>query len=226
MNNLSMPFNCVPAILLLTAVCFGHAMADDAVPPKSQSDDAINLWVNNAPLELFVAQLASVTGREASIDGDLVGVVSGTFDGSIADTLSSIEAQHGVLFDLQDSTLSAVPDVARTQLAFALNGPMDDELRQNILADGLAGNVVDIGETEVMISGHPSFVERMGAKLTQGLLIADDQTANEPQVVVDAAASVMVSEELAPETRSETASTDGSAKPILSVTDIPGFHTF
>lgn len=245
MNSL----NSIAAAALLAIVSSSAVIANDVVPPKAQSDDQISVWVNNASLEVFVSELAAVTGRDVIIEGELDGMVSGRYNGSMVDTLRLAGEKFPVLFDLQETTLGAVSGAASVSAEFALaEAQLDDDLRQSLSGDFLPGNSVDIGVAGVVVSGHPSFVERVGTTLTQRLdsvsdaetLVevlpsvlpvqagADVKSLNVPAAaqVIDSAASVMLENELTTNTQTETASTDGLIKPIRWVTDIPGFDTF
>jgi len=144
--------------------------ADDAVPSRLQTDEQISVWVDDASLSLFIVQLASITGREATIQGDLTSRISGRFNGSLVDTLAAVGEQFGVLFDLDEDTLGAVPYSDRSSATIALGSVVLDEPLKTTLAEGLiAGNRLDIRESEVVVSGHPSFVSRQAKTLISAI---------------------------------------------------------
>ncbi len=262
MNTLGPNINKATAVALLASVFSHCVIAEDVISPIAQSDEQVSLWVNDASLELFIAQLAVVTGRDVIIEGSLEGSVTGEFNGSMMETLGTVGEQFPVLFDLQETTLGVVSDAALRRESFALaDSDSYDELLKTLLASVVPGNSIEIGDSELIVSGHPSFVERVGQSVaqnaadddkkpsiastfpaevaTQAVSPADGQnTLDEEGVmaapseqVVDTANSVMLPDEsMDTDKHSETASVDATvnneARPILWVTDIPGFETF
>ena len=173
-------------------------------PPEFQSDARISVWVNDAPLSVFVTQLASITGRDVSIEGNVSGKVSGRFNGSMADTLLAMSDQFPVIFDMNSSSLSVVPESAKTTATVALgDSVVDDELLKTMMSDMLTGNAIDVREGEVVISGHPSFVKRVaGTVLKNGISKPENPLpvdAEQPgqSTVVDIAAQFMLDDDIA-----------------------------
>jgi len=197
------------------------ANAEDAVPPDSQSDERLSVWVDNATLSVFVSQLALLTGRQATVDESVEGRISGRFDGSMSETLGTVTEQYPVLFDMDDTTLGVVPETDRSSATVSLgDSRLNEQLQTELLAGLLPGNSIDIRDSDIVIHGHPSFVKRMGD------IGNDIQSA-----VVDVAASVMVEDLVAkePDTGISEASSSGesqASRDIEWVTDIPGFDTF
>jgi len=221
--------------LLIMGVCAGLCVvqADDVVPANVQSDAHISVWVDNAPLNLFVSQLALITGRKAAIAGELEGLVSGRFNGSMVDTLSDVGDQYPVLFDLDDSTLSATSDAERSSATIAIGeASLDESLKARLLDGLIPGNSVEMREREVVVSGHPTFVNRTAKEVTsaaarleqntgessaQKLVVMGDNTAMSGEVdatqdvqepVIDAAAQLLVDDEIA-----DAVGEDRSAEP-------------
>ena len=142
------------------------AQNNDLVPAREQSDSQLSVWVNNASLDLFVEQLASLTGRDVSIEGDLQGEVSGSFNGSMVETLGEVSQQFPVLFDLDDKTLGAVPVAMSTRSTISMGDTvLDAPMQQAMLADLLPGNALEFDDEQVIVSGHPDFVERTVAEV-------------------------------------------------------------
>ncbi|MFK7861757.1 MAG: hypothetical protein AB8B64_23275 [Granulosicoccus sp.] len=167
----------VRTLLFALACCAGSnglVYAEDVVPSKDQSDDQINVWVDNAPLELFISQLALITDRDVSIDGELSGQVSGRFNGSMIDTLGAVGKQFPVLFDLDDGVLGAVADSNRSSATIALGDiALGDEMEAALLDDVLPGNELQIRPAEVIISGHPAYVGRVAKVLLSAVARSD-----------------------------------------------------
>ena len=172
-------------------------------PPEFQSDARISVWVNDAPLSVFVTQLASITGRDVSIEGDFSGKVSGNFNGSMADTLLAMSDQFPVIFDMSSSSLSVVPESAKTTATVALgNSVVDDELLKTVMSNVLTGNDIDVREGEVVISGHPSFVKRVASTVLKNGISKPENSlpvdAEQPgqDAVVDIAAQFMLDDDI------------------------------
>lgn len=166
------------ALAFVCCVSASTLLAEDIVPDKFQSDAQINVWVDNASLDLFVSQLAVITGRDASIEGNLQGKVSGRFNGSMMDTLSDVGEQFPVLFDLDDNVLGAVTETERSNATIALGGVALDEQTKTILLDRLLpGNRLDMRNDEVVVSGHPSFVNRIAKTVTLAVARAEPAMA-------------------------------------------------
>ena len=224
------------------------ANAEDAVPPDSQSDERLSVWVDNATLSVFVSQLALLTGRQATVDESVEGRISGRFDGSMSETLGTVTEQYPVLFDMDDTTLGVVPETDRSSATVSLgDSRLNEQLQTELLAGLLPGNSIDIRDSDIVIHGHPSFVKRMVKTVTSAvaklapadpLLSSDDDVSAQGDIgndiqsaVVDVAASVMVEDLVAkePDTGISEASSSGesqASRDIEWVTDIPGFDTF
>lgn len=149
-------------LVLVSASAAGVAHAEDVVPAREQSDEKISVWANNATLEVFVSQLAVMTGRRVEIEDGLEARVSGRFNGSMVDTLNAVTEQHQMLFDLDQNVLGVVAESARSSATIPLNGSsIDEALQASLSFDGLAGNEIQLRDDEVLVSGHPQFVKRV-----------------------------------------------------------------
>ncbi|MFK8079459.1 MAG: hypothetical protein AB8B97_04175 [Granulosicoccus sp.] len=189
--------------------------AEDIVPAKDQSDEQISIWVDDAQLELFISQLAQITGRDVAIDGELQGQVSGRFNGSITDTLGAVSEQFSVLFDLDDSTLGAVASTSRSSATIAMGSvELDEQLESELMGSVLPGNKLEIRDSEILVSGHPSYVSRLAKVMisavaradkdpvtkivatadTDLVRVVDDADTPEPEPVMDSAAEQILAE--------------------------------
>lgn len=151
-------------VLLASATVLAGSLssAQDILPSAQQDDDQLSVWADNVSLRTFVSQLAGIAGREAVIEGELTGQVSGRFDGSLADTLSTVGEQFDVLFDLDEGTLGVVSEAARSSAIIALGGAsIDEQTRESLMSELLPGNDVKVREGEVAVVGHPGFVQRI-----------------------------------------------------------------
>lgn len=240
MNNSRVMRNSFSTTVLALLCCVGASAvsAEDIVPAKVQSDAQISVWVNNASLDVFVSQLAVITGRDASIDGELQGQVSGRFNGTMIDTLNTVGERFPILFDLDDSILGVVAETKRTNATIALGEvALDEQVKGSLLSGMLPGNSVDIREDEVVVSGHPSFVNRIAKVVTLAVarsepiaISAGDDKVQTLEPVFDVAAQEILDEaalEILAVEPSVTASTSQSSSgEIRWVTDIPGYETF
>lgn len=247
-----------PALLLCTTLGMAAtpSHAQNIVPAKVQSDEQVTVWVNNAPLKTFVSQLATITGRKAYVIGELEGTVSGRFNGSMAETLSTVGEAYPVLFELDENSLAAVSDSEKSEATIALNETVDEQAMQSTLsADLLPGNDVQVGNGEVVVSGHPEFVRRMSASVASYIdgsysaettADAESDTNSDADTGVEVAQSGVVDNndnsvlnadpvvDVATSQMINNDSKDVSAvnqsetvsRKIRSVTDIPGFNTF
>lgn len=243
------PYTWLLASMLGVSVNPVHA--EDIVPAQAQSDAQIAVWADNAPLELFVSQLALITGRKSDIEGELEGQVSGRFNGSMAETLAALGEKHSVLFELDEGMLSAVPETARSSATIALGeGEFAEGVKTGLLSGLLSGNEVDMGEEEITVSGHPDFVQRVVAAVSSMVADADTSSsastdtpvasneviqpkvANESGVVLasepvkDVASQEMLQNDDADVSPSSLAGSSSLPKTIEWVTDIPGYETF
>ena len=211
---------------------------DDVVPPELQSDEQISVWVDDASLGLFVSQLATITGREAQVEGEMTATVSGIFNGSILDALSEVREQTPVIFDMDETTLAVVPESARSMTTVTLGTTAaDDQLLKTLMTDMPPGNDILVRDGEALISGHPAFVQRTAKTMTVAFgkiekvqIAATAEKAakvdlTEP-VVADAAAQAMLREDVAVPDASVQTETASTPRPIRWVTDIPGYDTF
>lgn len=153
--------------------------AAEALTDPVDGDTSINLWVDRAPLDLFIVELATTIGREAVIEAPLDGQVSGRFNGKLNDTLAQLSEQYSLLFDVDDRVLGAVPESARSNASVALvNVDLDDSVALALLDNLLPGNTVDLHEDMVTVSGHPSFVKRAARYVATEVSLAE-QAASE-----------------------------------------------
>ncbi len=153
--------------------------AAEALTEPVDGDTSINLWVDRAPLDLFIVELATTIGREAVIEAPLDGQVSGRFNGKLNDTLAQLSEQYSLLFDVDDRVLGAVPESARSNASVALvNVDLDDSVALALLDNLLPGNTVDLHEDMVTVSGHPSFVKRAARYVATEVSLAE-QAASE-----------------------------------------------
>ena len=199
---------------------------DDVIPPEQQSDEQISVWVDDAALDLFVSQLATITGREAQVEGDLTATVSGVFNGSMLDALAEVREQTPVIFDMDDTSLAVMPESARLSATVALGTTTsDDQLLKTLMTDMPPGNDILVRDGEALISGHPSFVERVAKTMTVAYAKSEKTDLTEP-VVVSSAVQAIPSEDAAEPDASVETETVSTPRPIRWVTDIPGFDTF
>ena len=217
---------------------------DDVVPPELQSDEQISVWVDDASLGLFVSQLATITGREAQVEGDMTATVSGIFNGSMLDALSEVREQTPVIFDMDETRLAVVPESARSMTTVTLGTTAaDDQLLKTLMTDMPPGNDILVRDGEALISGHPAFVERTAETMTVafGKIEKVENAAKAAEaaigekaakadltepVVADAATQVMLREDVAVSDASVQTETASTPRPIRWVTDIPGYDTF
>lgn len=171
---------CYLRVAFLVFVCGCSAVvahAEDVVPARAQSDAQISVWANNAPLELFISQLAGMTGRRVAIEGTLDGQVSGRFNGTMIDTLNAVREQHQMLFDLDQKVLGVVADSERSSATIALGGSsIDDVLPTSLSSVSLEGNEIQLREGEVVVSGHPEFVQRVAKLVTTSIADAGQKS--------------------------------------------------
>lgn len=137
----------------------------------STSDAPINLWVRNAPMAMVASQLAQLSGMSLHIDGVLEDQkVSGRFTGTLEQNLSSLSRDYGVLFDVDETTVSAVAEQAGASVSIALAQPeFAEALEADLSPDTLAGNEVEFREDAVRVAGHPAFVRRTARRITGSL---------------------------------------------------------
>ncbi|MFK7996262.1 MAG: hypothetical protein AB8B87_19140 [Granulosicoccus sp.] len=188
MNTSKVSSNTVRTILLALSCCVGGGLAhaEDVLPSEVQSDANISVWVDNASLDFFVSQLALITGRDAAIQGELQGQISGRFNGSMVDTLKTVEDQFPVLFDLDDKVLGVVAETGRSSASIALGkATLDDQMKASLLNDLLPGNELDINDDEVTISGHPSFVSRLAKELISVVARSEPKVAQQISVATE-----------------------------------------
>ena len=173
------PLCSICAVVLAVASVWsaGTVHAEDVVPARAQSDEQISVWANNATLELFVSQLAGMTGRRAAIEQGVEGRVSGRFNGTMVDALNAVSEQHQMLFDLDQNVLSVAAESARSSAIIPLSGSsIDDVLKSSMSSDGLTGNEIELRKDEVVVSGHPDFVKRVAGLVTTAVADAGQET--------------------------------------------------
>lgn len=255
--KLSSDIRCLfpPSLLVFGAViaamlCTGAQAAStnpEEVEHTLPNNPEINIWVDRAPLELMVGQLAQESGRQINVKGELKGQVSGRFTGSVSDTLAALSSTHSILFNLTDDTLQAISKDAQSSVSIALSGPqLDEQFVASLSSESLLGNTVEFRDDSVRISGHPEFVTKVTQLITSAIaenigtkrvnsggsaelsvqnlnssLAAMDTTI---QPVVDAGAQVML-EDILDESLPETERA-ALSKPIRWITDVPGYTTF
>lgn len=159
------------ALVLVAAVSVSgaaaHASEDDKTLPAKPDATTLNVWVDKAPLNLVVDQLARISGREAEISGELEGEVSGRFNGTVSDALTRLSEDHEAVFDLQEDTLAAVPAGSASHVSIALDGmSVSEAMRTSLEAQAVQGNRVEFREDSVRLSGHPEFVKRLAIDIT------------------------------------------------------------
>ena len=208
------------AVSLVMCLSFVHA---DEI---SANEAEVNIWVDNASLNLFVKQLANISGKTPQIDGVLPGIISGRFNGSVKQTLNTLSDQYPVLFDVEGDVLRAVDKSAISNVSIAMTDVALDDVFKSELDDNLLpGNDIEFREDSIRVSGHPSFVKRSASRITAEL--ADTEAQLSETSVVDAASNELVEDIRTDEQSDERVVTvEQGPRPILEVDDIPGFNTF
>lgn len=211
---------------LCVAACLVLATPQINAQETSADDAAVNIWVDNASLDLFVKQLASISGKTPQIEGVLPGIVSGRFKGSVEQTLNSLSDSYPVLFDVEGDVLRAIDKVSLSNVSIAMaDKTLDDSFKSELDNQLLPGNTIEFREDSIRLSGHPSFVKRSASRITAEL--ADTEARANVATVVDTAANEMINDIKADQKGDETVVTaERIRRPILSVTDIPGYTTF
>lgn len=205
------------AVVSSCSVALVHA--EDIVPGVEQSDEQVSVWAKDASLELFVSQLAGMTGRRTAIASGLEGRVSGRFNGSMVDTLNTVSEQHQMLFDLDKNVLGVVAESARENAKVPLTGSsIDDVLQGSLSSVRLRGNEIELHEDAVVVSGHPEFVKRV-AKLV-ATSVADARPDSDPPKATDEPALVDPVAEVLADAATEASADSLSALPSESETYI------
>ncbi|MFK7852599.1 MAG: hypothetical protein AB8B79_00740 [Granulosicoccus sp.] len=209
---------CLVTGLLLTGA--GKTFADDA------DDAVVNIWVDNANLNLFIQQLASISGRTPQIEGVLPGIISGRFSGSVEETLNDLSDNYPVLFDVEEDVLRAVDKSALSNVSIAMtDASLADGFKSQLDRGLLPGNSIEFGEGAIRVSGHPSFVKRSASLITAEL--ADSEARANQAIVVDKGSEQMIKDiTSSKQTEQKVVGANDGPRPILSVDDIPGFNTF
>ncbi|MFK7893430.1 MAG: hypothetical protein AB8B63_21620, partial [Granulosicoccus sp.] len=190
------------------------SQADDSGAPVTTLD----LWLNSAPADVLVGEIAEITGRDSDIGGDLEAVVSGRYTGSAHSILDAVAREHPVLFDIDDSTISAVPDAQRTVSSIVADEePLDVAVRESITARLLSGNSVEFTDSEIVVTGHPRFVNRTARELSSALAdqgrvnnTAEELAEKKPELSTQTSLMTMTSIERAQPV------TDAAAAAVLS----------
>lgn len=225
-------------LLLILSSCFvliakpSHAQQlslEDAI------DTQVDVWVDSAPLHLFIEQLAQMTGRIAEVQEGLAGKISGRFNGSMTDTLGAVHNQFPVLLYLDDKTLGIV-DQDRLVSATIMTGEgvLDPAMASDLVVGLLPGNSIDVRAGEVLVRGHPSFVNRMASMLASAMREIEraEEDPSSPindvaTLAIDPSALQVHSDESGSEEDAEVPTVEQTTrKTYLWVTDIPGFDTF
>jgi len=225
-------------IVMAVWVCLpSHAvLADD-------TDVSIDIWVQRAPLALVIKQIADEADKTVKITGAIEGQVSGRFTGNLTEALTTLSESHDILFDLQENELNVVSSRALSKISIFLpDTELEDTVRFTRDEAVFPGNAVSVEGVMVKVSGHPNFVKRIVKKIGAGKspegakekpVVAKKNTTKKdkkaPKLSAAASASkksvVAKATDEKPTANAEKSSSE-PAKPILSVTDIPGFHTF
>lgn len=195
----------------------------------------VDVWVDNAPLNLFFEQLAQMTGRVAEVQDGLPGEISGRYNGSMADTLGAVHSQFPVLIFLDDKTLGIVGEEQLVSATILTGeGVLDPETASDLIAGLLPGNSVDVRAGEVLVRGHPTFVNQMASKLASTIREIE-RAQNDASATISSVAK-LANEPRIPLANKDTGDSEGGEKALvirrtntkryLWVTDIPGFDTF
>lgn len=167
--------------------------AEEALAVPANGDTSVNLWVDRAPLELFIAELAATIGLEVDIEAPLEGQVSGVFNGRLSDALLAVGEQHLLLFDVDEQVLGALPESARSNASVALvNVDLDDSAALALFDNLLPGNTVDLRDDMITVSGHPSFVRRAARFVTTEVSLAEQA---QPKFTLDLSLDLVGDEE-------------------------------
>ncbi|MBX2882860.1 MAG: hypothetical protein KTR32_23115 [Granulosicoccus sp.] len=148
--------------LLAFAVINGiaaSALAADAVE--------MNIRVNEAPVEMVVREISTLTGRTLEIDAPLDGRISGQLTGTLHEALAAVADQTPLVFDFDETTLRVADESAKiTSSIVTGEEPIDADAREALSAKLLPGNEIIFRENEVLVSGHPQFVRRTARGIT------------------------------------------------------------
>lgn len=225
---------CLLVILFSFFAARGSAYAQQLSVEDARSAQ-VDVWVDNAPLNLFIEQLAHMTGRVAEVQEGLGGKISGRYNGSMADTLGAVHSQFPVLLFLDDKTLGIVDEEQLVSATILTGeGVLDPETASDLMDGLLPGNSVDVRAGEVLVRGHPTFVNQMASNLASTIKEierAQDDVSAPISAVVELANDQSIS--LANDDAGELEA--GEEAPVvrqtrkkryLWVTDIPGFDTF
>lgn len=188
--------------------------------PVDTTDTEVNIWVDNAPMALFIEQLAGLSGRTAEIDAALAGTISGRYLGSINDTLRVVSGDFSVLFDVDKTVIRAADQSAKTSASIPLGGTkLEAEVIDNLSSQLFPGNTIEFEKATVRVTGHPAFVQRLSLLVGKEIAVAREAFA-----VIDRASNAILEDikQDAEETETQT----NVSRSIDWVTDIPGFNTF
>jgi len=211
---------------LFIAACLSLMGTGVNAAETSAGEADVNIWVDNASLNLFISQLASISGKTPQIEGVLPGIISGRFTGSIEQTLNALSDSYPILFDVEGDVLRAVDKSALSNVSIAMTDTMlADRFKSELDNDLVPGNSIEVREDSIRVSGHPSFVKRSASMITAE--IADTEARAKAATLVDAGAQEMEKDiKTVNKVDNEVVSSEATRRPILSVTDIPGFNTF
>lgn len=221
MNKSILQFNS-----LFLAACLSFAMPAVSAAEISADEAEVNIWVDNASLNLFVSQLASISGKTPQIEGVLPGIISGRFTGSVEQTLNALSDSYPILFDVEGDVLRAIDKSALSNVSIAMSDrSLEDVFKSELDGDLIPGNSIEIREDSIWVSGHPSFVKRSASRIAAEL--ADMKTRDNAVNVVDSGSKEMINDiKAVSKTDEAVVKAEGGRRPILSVTDIPGYNTF
>ncbi len=225
----------------------------DVTPGHSAADTEISFWVDAAPLELVIRQLAFQSNRIVELEepekteqvaeaeevtespGFDEALVSGRFSGTLGSTLERLSMDYPVTFDLDGETLRVMKGAARSNVSIAmLSTTFDEAFRNELLESSGAGNSVEFRDDAVRVSGHPAFVKRQSGYITKALSSAEARLNAESETTTTAAAdatsvadsgSAQVLADIQDEGK-PPAEQANLSRPIRWVTDIPGYNTF
>jgi len=133
----------------------------------SNLDQRIEFWVHEAPLAIVIEQIAFLSGRSVDISGAIEGTVSGTFDNSLLETLTSFSGEYELLFDIDADTLYAITNHAKSVASVEVFSAKDtQDLQDEWRSASLPGSRFVINDGRVNLSGHPAFVHRITQALS------------------------------------------------------------
>ena len=165
MNKSTLQFNS-----LFLAACLSLAMPAVSAAEISADEADVNIWVDNASLELFISQLASLSGKTPQIEGVQPGIISGRFTGSVEQALNVLSNKYPILFDVEGDVLRAIDKSALSNVSIAMSDTsLGDVFKSELDGDLIPGNRIEFREDSIWVSGHPSFVKRSASRINAEL---------------------------------------------------------